>query len=105
MTDLSTQSIDHSITYSVITSSADLPYSSVLSSIRLHSVTAGDFADSTYIEWDARFSSDATAGQSSFLSVSVPFKSLTPVSPEVISDAKYKRIEALLDLQKTVVSS
>ncbi|CAN8096252.1 unnamed protein product [Discula destructiva] len=78
-------SIDHSITYSVITSSADLPYSSVLSSIRLHAVTAGDFEGSTYVEWDARFSSDANA--------------------DVISDAKYKRIEALLDLEKAALKA
>lgn len=56
------QSIAHSITYSVITSTPELSYSSVLSTIRLHAVTAGEHADSTYVEWDARFSSDANAG-------------------------------------------
>ncbi|KAJ4416162.1 hypothetical protein N0V82_006922 [Gnomoniopsis sp. IMI 355080] len=78
-------SINHSITYSVITATPELSYSSVLSTIRLHAVTAGSHADSTYVEWDARFSSDANAG--------------------VISDAKYKRIEALLDLEKAATKA
>ena len=58
------QSINHTITYSIITSSPELTYSSVLSTIRLHAVTAGDHSGSTYVEWSAHFSSDATAGQS-----------------------------------------
>lgn len=60
---IKTQSINHMITYSVITSSPELTYSSVLSTIRCHAVTAGAHANSTYIEWDARFSSDANAGE------------------------------------------
>lgn len=51
------------ITYSVITSSPELSYSSVLSTIRCHAVTAGGHANSTYVEWDARFSSDANASE------------------------------------------
>lgn len=78
-------SINHMITYSVITSSPELSYSSVLSTIRCHAVTAGGLANSTYVEWDARFSSDANAN--------------------VISDAKYKRIEALLDLEKAATKA
>ncbi|KAJ0115008.1 polyketide cyclase dehydrase [Diaporthe amygdali] len=78
-------SINHSITYSIITSSPELTYSSVLSTIRLHAVTAGDHAGSTYVEWSAHFSSDATA--------------------EVISDAKYKRIEALRDLEQAAIKA
>lgn len=58
------QSIRHTIAYSIITSSPELTYSSVLSTIRLHAVTAGAHAGSTYVEWSAQFSSDATAGQS-----------------------------------------
>ncbi|PSR80114.1 hypothetical protein BD289DRAFT_75981 [Coniella lustricola] len=77
--------INHHITYSVITASPELSYSSVLSTIRCHAVTAGPHADSTYVEWSAHFSSDANAG--------------------VISDAKYKRIEALLDLEKAVTKA
>lgn len=60
------QSINHMITYSVITSSPELTYSSVLSTIRCHAVTAGAHANSTYVEWDARFSSDANAGELPF---------------------------------------
>lgn len=56
------QSINHTITYSIITSSPELTYSSVLSTIRLHAVTAGAHGGSTYVEWSAHFSSDATAG-------------------------------------------
>lgn len=59
------QSINHMITYSVITSSPEVTYSSVLSTIRCHAVTAGALANSTYIEWSANFSSDANAGMSS----------------------------------------
>ncbi|KAF3771394.1 Bet v1-like protein [Cryphonectria parasitica EP155] len=78
-------SINHMITYSVITSSPELTYSSVLSTIRCHAVTAGSHSESTYVEWSANFSSDANAG--------------------VISDAKYKRIEALLDLEKAATKA
>ncbi|KUI70121.1 hypothetical protein VM1G_06286 [Cytospora mali] len=78
-------SINHMITYSVITSSPEVSYSSVLSTIRCHAVTAGQHAGSTYVEWSANFSSDASA--------------------EVISDAKYKRIEALSDLEKAATKA
>ncbi|KAK7740898.1 hypothetical protein SLS53_004961 [Cytospora paraplurivora] len=78
-------SINHSVTYSVITSSPEVTYSSVLSTIRLYAVTAGQHAGSTYVEWSANFSSDANA--------------------EVISDAKYKRIEALSDLEKAATKA
>lgn len=63
-TDKPRQSINHMITYSVITSSPEVTYSSVLSTIRCHAVTAGPFANSTYVEWSANFSSDANAGTS-----------------------------------------
>ncbi|ROV92529.1 hypothetical protein VSDG_06715 [Cytospora chrysosperma] len=78
-------SLNHMITYSVITSSPEVTYSSVLSTIRCHAVTAGQHAGSTYVEWSANFSSDASA--------------------EVISDAKYKRIEALSDLEKAATKA
>ncbi|RYP54690.1 hypothetical protein DL769_010311 [Monosporascus sp. CRB-8-3] len=74
--------INHYITYSVITSKPELTYSSVLSNIRLYSVTSGDLEGSTFIEWTANFSSDADAG--------------------VIQDAKFKRRDALADLAKVV---
>ncbi|ROW01846.1 hypothetical protein VMCG_05504 [Cytospora schulzeri] len=78
-------SINHMITYSVITSSPEVTYSSVLSTIRCHAVTAGQHGGSTYVEWSANFSSDASA--------------------EVISDAKYKRIEALSDLERAATKA
>ncbi|GAA5834084.1 hypothetical protein JCM3766R1_004453 [Sporobolomyces carnicolor] len=72
-------SIRHSVTYSVITSEPALSFSSVLSTITLHSVTTDD---TTFIEWTGVFSSDADAS--------------------VIEDGKYKRREALADLAKAV---
>ncbi|KAJ1324889.1 SRPBCC family protein [Microdochium nivale] len=72
--------INHYITYSIITSKPELTYSSVLSTIRLYSVTSGEAEGSTYIEWTGNFSSDADAG--------------------VIQDAKFKRRDALADLAK-----
>ncbi|RYP82792.1 hypothetical protein DL770_005502 [Monosporascus sp. CRB-9-2] len=74
--------INHYITYSVITSKPELTYSSVLSNIRLYPVTSGDLEGSTFIEWTGNFSSDADAG--------------------VIQDAKFKRRDALADLAKVV---
>lgn len=59
------QTINHYITYSVITSSPELTYSSVLSTIRLFPVTSGDLEGSTFVEWTGNFSSDADAGKSS----------------------------------------
>ncbi|KAH8900269.1 Bet v1-like protein [Thozetella sp. PMI_491] len=73
-------SINHFITYSIITSTPELAYSSVVSTIRLYSVTSGDLEGSTFIEWTGNFSSDADAG--------------------VIQDAKFKRRDALADLAK-----
>ncbi|RYP10177.1 hypothetical protein DL764_000798 [Monosporascus ibericus] len=76
--------INHYITYGVITSKPELSYSSVLSTIRLYSVTSGDLEGSTFIEWTGNFSSDADAG--------------------VIQDAKFKRRDALADLAKVVAN-
>ncbi|KAH7002534.1 hypothetical protein EDB80DRAFT_720744 [Ilyonectria destructans] len=70
--------INHYITYSIISSQPELTYTSAMSTIRCNSVTSGEFEGSTYIEWSGHFSSDADAG--------------------VIQDAKFKRIEALADL-------
>ncbi|KAF7555685.1 hypothetical protein G7Z17_g2024 [Cylindrodendrum hubeiense] len=73
-------SINHYITYSVISSQPEVTYTSAMSTIRLHSVTSGELEGSTFVEWSANFSSDADAG--------------------VIQDAKFKRIEALADLAR-----
>ncbi|KAI2469677.1 hypothetical protein F4781DRAFT_212475 [Annulohypoxylon bovei var. microspora] len=72
--------INHYITYSVITAKPELSYSSVLSTIRLYPVTSGEHENSTFIEWTGNFSSDADAS--------------------VIQDAKFKRRDALADLAK-----
>ncbi|KAI1478154.1 hypothetical protein K445DRAFT_77866 [Daldinia sp. EC12] len=76
--------INHYITYSVITAKPELTYSSVLSTIRCYAVTSGEFEGSTFVEWTGNFSSDADAG--------------------VIQDAKFKRRDALADLAKAATS-
>ncbi|KAG9240921.1 hypothetical protein BJ878DRAFT_523408 [Calycina marina] len=75
-------SIDHYITYSVISAQPQLSYSSVVSTIRLFPITSGKNEGHTFIQWSGNFSSDADAG--------------------VIEDAKFKRREALADLAKSV---
>ncbi|KAI1260143.1 hypothetical protein F5Y18DRAFT_432493 [Xylariaceae sp. FL1019] len=72
--------INHYITYSVITAKPELTYTSVLSTIRCYAITSGQFEGSTFVEWTGNFSSDADAG--------------------VIQDAKFKRRDALADLAK-----
>ncbi|KAI0845828.1 hypothetical protein F5Y00DRAFT_160932 [Daldinia vernicosa] len=76
--------INHYITYSVITAKPELTYSSVLSTIRCYAVTSGELEGSTFVEWTGNFSSDADAG--------------------VIQDAKFKRRDALADLAKAATS-
>ncbi|KAF3062405.1 putative bet v1-like protein [Daldinia childiae] len=76
--------INHYITYSVITAKPELTYSSVLSTIRCYAVTSGELEGSTFVEWTGNFSSDADAG--------------------VIQDAKFKRRDALADLAKAAAS-
>ncbi|KAL2759760.1 hypothetical protein ACRALDRAFT_1067512 [Sodiomyces alcalophilus JCM 7366] len=72
--------INHYITYSVITAQPETSYSSVLSTIRCYPITSGELEGSTFVEWSAHFSSDADAG--------------------VIQDAKFKRRDGLADLAK-----
>ncbi|KAI0388567.1 hypothetical protein F5Y17DRAFT_463589 [Xylariaceae sp. FL0594] len=72
--------INHYITYSVITAKPELTYTSVLATIRCYAVTSGELEGSTYVEWSGHFSTDADAG--------------------VIEDAKFKRRDALADLAK-----
>jgi hypothetical protein len=55
------QSIDHFITYSVITSQPELSYSSVVSTIRAYPVTSGKGEGQTFVTWSGNFSSDADA--------------------------------------------
>lgn len=61
------QTINHYITYGVITSQPELTYTSVLSTIRCYAVTSGDMEGSTFIEWTGNFSSDADAGKYSYV--------------------------------------
>ncbi|KAL2189976.1 Bet v1-like protein [Thermothelomyces heterothallicus CBS 203.75] len=70
--------LEHFITYSVINTEPELPYSSVVSTIRCWAVTSGELADSTFVRWTSKFSSDADIS--------------------VIEDAKYKRRDALKGL-------
>ncbi|KAI6781575.1 uncharacterized protein J7T54_005286 [Emericellopsis cladophorae] len=74
--------IDHYITYSVISSQPAISYSSVVSTVRAYPITSGSQAGHTFVTWSGNFSSDADAG--------------------VIEDAKFKRREALADLAKAV---
>lgn len=54
--------LNHFITYSVITSQPALTYTSAVSTIRCYAVTSGDAEGSTFVEWSGNFSSDADAG-------------------------------------------
>ncbi|ODQ55986.1 Bet v1-like protein [Saitoella complicata NRRL Y-17804] len=74
--------IDHFITYSIITAEPSLTFTSALATIRLFAITTGKDEGSTFIQWSGLFSSDADAG--------------------VIEDARFKRKEALSDLAKAV---
>lgn len=56
------QTIEHYITYSVITSQPALSYTSVLSTIRCFPVTSGKHEGHTFVQWSGNFSSDADAG-------------------------------------------
>lgn len=116
------QTINHYITYSIITSKPELSYSSVLSTIRLYAVTSGEAEGSTYIEWTGNFSSDADAGKCyCYRTNHVPHCCIDTASstyfPEplanhvlssarigVIQDAKFKRRDALADLAKAAAN-
>ncbi|KAK8194400.1 hypothetical protein M8818_007590 [Zalaria obscura] len=72
--------LNHYITYSVITAQPELSFTSVVSTIRCYAITSGELEGSTFVEWTGNWSSDAGA--------------------DVIQDGKYKRREALADLAK-----
>ncbi|KAI9726467.1 MAG: hypothetical protein M1828_001289 [Chrysothrix sp. TS-e1954] len=78
-------SLNHYITYSIITSQPALTYTSVLSTVRCYEVTSGPHAGGTFVQWSGNFSGDADAG--------------------VIEDAKFKRREGLMGLEKAVVGA
>ncbi|KAI5918098.1 hypothetical protein F4810DRAFT_693602 [Camillea tinctor] len=75
--------INHFITYSVISAKPELSYTSVLSTIRCYPITSGEFEGSTFVQWSGDFSSDADAG--------------------VIQDAVFKRRDALADLAQAAI--
>jgi len=56
------QTINHYITYSVISSQPALSYTSVLSTIRVFPVTSGQYEGRTFVQWSGNFSNDADAG-------------------------------------------
>lgn len=89
------QSIDHYITYSVITSEPQLNYSSVVSTVRAFPITSGKHEGQTFVTWTGNFSSDADA---STLFSGLFVRAGTDQPLGVIQDAKYKRREALQDL-------
>jgi len=60
------QAIDHLITYSVISSTPPLSYTSVMSTIRCYAVTSGKHEAQTFVQWTGNFSSDADAGKCVF---------------------------------------
>jgi hypothetical protein len=97
------QTINHYITYSVISSEPALTYTSVVSTIRCYAITSGDLEGSTYVEYTGNFSSDADAGKPWIAPITCS-KSATHTnnisSTGVIQDAKFKRREALADLAK-----
>ena len=62
---LLSQTINHYITFSINTTRPKLPYTSVLSTIRLYAVTSGSAEGSTFVEWSGHYSNDADAGKSS----------------------------------------
>ncbi|KAK6579480.1 hypothetical protein PZA11_005334 [Diplocarpon coronariae] len=100
--------IDHYITYSVISAQPQLTYSSVMSTIRLYPITSGHHEGQTFVTWTGHFSSDADAGTSLslFLSCCQVAKVLLRLTVKgVIEDAKFKRREALADLAATVKSA
>ncbi|KAI4240213.1 MAG: hypothetical protein L6R40_005242 [Gallowayella cf. fulva] len=82
--------IDHYITYSIISASPALTYTSVVSTIRCYAVTSGTAEGQTFVTWSANFSSDADADVSA-----------NPATG-VIEDARFKRKEALADLAAVV---
>jgi len=100
------QTLNHYITYSVITSEPALTYSSVVSTIRCYEVTSGEHAGGTFVSWSGNFSGDADAGESPWW---IPKhqcqrSTLTAHLTGVVEDAKHKRREALADLAKAATS-
>ena len=56
-------SLEHYITYSVISSEPALSYSGVVSTVRCWGVTSGEYEGGTFVTWTGSFSGDADAGE------------------------------------------
>lgn len=56
------QTLNHYITYSIISSEPALTFTSAVSTIRCFEVTSGPHAGGTFVQWSGNFSSDADAG-------------------------------------------
>jgi hypothetical protein len=56
-------SLEHYISFSLISSQPALSYSSVLSTIRCYPVTSGELEGSTYVTFSGDFAGDADAGE------------------------------------------
>ncbi|KAH8589815.1 hypothetical protein B0O99DRAFT_522475 [Bisporella sp. PMI_857] len=75
--------IKHYISFHIIKCEPwGLPYTSVLSTIRLYPITSGSAESGTFVQWSGHYSADASA--------------------EVVQDGHVKRREALADLAKAV---
>jgi hypothetical protein len=68
-TDQLDQNLDHFITFSIINAEPELPYSSVVNTIRCWAVTSGECEDSTFVRWTSKFSSDADLGAFTWFSI------------------------------------
>lgn len=71
-----------------------------MSTIRCWAVTSGELADSTFVRWTSKFSSDADIGRlpSHQLCTFAVARGGTNIFLGVIEDAKYKRRDALKGL-------
>ena len=71
--------LNHYITYSVITSQPNLTYTSVVSTVRCYAVTSGELESSTFVEWTGNFSSDADAGMFAPIQTCTAYALLNPL--------------------------
>lgn len=100
--DHNVQAINHYITYSIVTSTPAVSFTSCYSTVRLYEVTSGPHAGGTFVQWTANFSGDAGAGKARYVSLKT---TLANVVADVVEDAKFKRREAIADLAKAATGS
>jgi hypothetical protein len=64
------QNIKHSMSFSIVKCEPwGLPYTSVMSVIRLYHISCGSYQGKTFVQWKGHYSSDASAGKLSSLHV------------------------------------